>query len=105
GRSATGDLGVGGDTLAPENHEPTTANGYHFVVGGGTVLPEIDAAVVGLTAGDERDVSLRFADDHRMESLRGKAGTAHLKVGEVKEKVLPRSTTSSPRRSASSRRW
>ncbi|PYM22609.1 MAG: trigger factor [Candidatus Rokuibacteriota bacterium] len=87
--AATGDLVVVDYTLAPENHEPTTANGYHFVVGGGTVLPEIDAAVVGLTAGDARDVSLRFADDHRMESLRGKAGTAHLKVGEVKEKVLP----------------
>ena len=87
--AATGDLVVVDYTLAPENHEPTTANGYHFVVGGGTVLPEIDAAVVGLTAGDARDVSLRFADDHRMESLRGKGGTARLKVGEVKEKVLP----------------
>ena len=87
--AATGDLVVVDYTLAPEGHEPTTATGYHFVVGGGTVLPEIDAGVVGLKAGDERDVSLRFADDHRMESLRGKSGTAHIKVGEVKEKVLP----------------
>ena len=30
-----------------------------------------------------------FADDHRMESLRGKGGNAHLKLTEVKEKVLP----------------
>ena len=87
--AATGDLVVVDYTLAPDDHEPTTANGYHFVVGSGTVLPEIDAAAVGLKSGDERDVSLRFADDHRMESLRGKSGTAHLKVGEVKEKVLP----------------
>ena len=63
--------------------------GYHFLVGAGTVLPEIDAAVVGMRAGEEREVSLRFADDHRMESLRGKAGSARLKVSEVKEKVLP----------------
>jgi len=87
--AAAGDLVVVDYTLAPQDHEPSTANGYHFVVGGGTVLPEIDNAVVGLKAGDERDVDLRFADDHRMESLRGKGGTAHLKVGEVKEKVLP----------------
>ena len=87
--AATGDLVVVDYTLAPQDHEPTTANGYHFVVGGGTVLPEIDHAVVGLKAGNERDVDLRFADDHRMESLRGKSGTAHIKVGEVKEKVLP----------------
>jgi trigger factor len=87
--AATGDLVVVDYTLAPQDHEPTTASGYHFLVGSGTVLTEIDNAAVGLRAGEERDVSLRFADDHRMESLRGKEGTAHLKLGEVKEKVLP----------------
>jgi trigger factor len=87
--AATADLVVVDYTLAPQDHEPTTANGYHFVVGSGTVLPEIDAAVVGMTAGQEREVALRFADDHRMESLRGKSGTANLKLTEVKEKVLP----------------
>jgi len=87
--AAAGDLVIVDYTLAPEGHEPTTATGYHFLVGGGTVLPEIDAAVVGMRAGETREVSLRFADDHRMESLRGKSGTASLKLGEVKEKVLP----------------
>jgi trigger factor len=58
-------------------------------VGAGNVLPEIDAAAVGMRAGEEREVALRFADDHRMETLRGKAGTATLKVSEVKEKRLP----------------
>ncbi len=87
--AAAGDLVVVDYTLAPADHEPTTANGYHFLVGSGSVLPEIDEAAVGLKAGDEREIGLRFADDHRMESLRGKTGTAHLKIGEVKEKVLP----------------
>ena len=87
--AAAGDLVIVDYTLAPEGHEPTTATGYHFLVGSGTVLPEIDAAVVGMRAGETREVSLRFADDHRMESLRGKSGTASLKLGEVKEKVLP----------------
>ena len=87
--AATDDLVVVDYTLSPQDHEPTTASGYHFLVGSGTVLPEIDQAVVGMRAGEERDVSLHFADDHRMESLRGKEGTAHIKLGEVKEKVLP----------------
>jgi len=87
--AATDDLVVVDYTLAPQDHEPTTAAGYHFLVGSGTVLQEIDGAVVGMRAGEEREVSLRFADDHRMETLRGKSGTAHLKLGEVKEKVLP----------------
>ncbi len=87
--AATDDLVVVDYTLAPQDHEPTTAAGYHFMVGGGTVLQEIDGAVVGMRAGEEREVSLRFADDHRMQTLRGKSGTARLKLGEVKEKVLP----------------
>src|SRR2546427_9167084 len=52
-------------------------------------MPEIDAAAVGMRAGDQKDVALRFPDDHRLESLRGKGGTATLKVSEVKEKILP----------------
>jgi len=87
--AGAGDLVVVDYTLAPQDHEPTTANGYHFLVGSGTVLPEIDTAVVGMSAGEQREVSLQFAEDHRMESLRGKSGTASLKLGEVKEKVLP----------------
>ncbi|HEY3064774.1 MAG TPA: trigger factor [Methylomirabilota bacterium] len=87
--AAAGDLVIVDYTLAPEGLEATTANGYHFEVGSGTVLPEIDEAVVGLRAGDERDIPLRFADDHRLESLRGKSGKAQLKLVEVKEKVLP----------------
>jgi len=87
--AAVGDLAVVDYTLRPEQHEATTANGYHFVIGSGAVMPEIAAAAVGMKAGEEKDVALRFADDHRLESLRGKGGTATLKVSEVKEKILP----------------
>jgi trigger factor len=87
--AADGDLVIVDYTLAPEAHDPTTANGYHFVVGTGSVMAEIDAAVVGMRAGEKKEIALRFPDDHRMESLRGKGGTASLKVSEVKEKILP----------------
>jgi trigger factor len=52
-------------------------------------MPEIDQAAVGMTAGEAREVGLRFADDHRMPELRGRPGTATVKLVEVKEKVLP----------------
>jgi trigger factor len=87
--AAEGDLVIVDYTLAPEAHDPTTANGYHFVVGSGSVMSEIDAAAVGMRAGEKKEIALRFPDDHRMESLRGKGGTASLKVSEVKEKILP----------------
>jgi trigger factor len=87
--AANGDLVVVDYTLAPEAHDPTTANGYHFVVGSGSVMAEIDAAAIGMRAGEKKEITLRFPDDHRMESLRGKGGTASLTVSEVKEKILP----------------
>ena len=87
--AAAGDLVIVDYTLAPEDHEATSANGYQFIVGTGAVLPEIDEAVVGMQAGEERHVPLRFAEDHRMETLRGKGGTADVKLVEVKEKLLP----------------
>jgi trigger factor len=87
--AATGDRVIVDYTLAPDDHDPTQATGYAFDVGTGSVLPEIDEAAAGMKAGDERQVTLRFAADHRMETLRGKGGTATLKVSEVKEKRLP----------------
>jgi trigger factor len=87
--AATGDLVVVDYTLAIDGHDPSSQTGYEFLVGAGNVLPEIDAAVVGLKAGEERQVTLRFADDHRREDLRGRGGNATVKVVEVKEKALP----------------
>ncbi len=87
--AAPGDLVIVDYTLIMEGQEPSGQTGYAFVIGEGAVMPEIDEAAVGLRAGDAREVGFRFPDDHRRENLRGKSGTASLKVGEVKEKLLP----------------
>jgi len=87
--AAPGDLLVIDYTLTLEGREPSSQTGYEFVVGGQAVLPEIDQAVGGMRAGEEREAPFRFADDHRREELRGKSGVAAVKVIEVKEKVLP----------------
>ena len=84
-----GDLVIVDYTLTPEGMEPSSQTGYGFVAGGGGVLPEIDQAVVGLSAGGSRETRIRFADDHRNEALRGKSAEAAVSVTEVKEKVLP----------------
>src|SRR5215471_3990142 len=87
--AATGDLVSVDYTVAIDGHDPSSQSGYEFLVGSRSVLPEIDDAVVGLKAGEERQVALHFADDHRREDLRGRAGNATVKVVEVKEKSLP----------------
>ena len=87
--ASPGDLVIVDYTLNVEGQEPSTQNGYAFVIGDGSVMREIDEAAAGMRAGDQREVGFRFPDDHRREELRGKPGTAALKVVEVKEKVLP----------------
>jgi trigger factor len=87
--AAAGDLVIVDYTLTPEGKDAATATGYQFLVGSSAVMPEIDEAVVGMAAGDERSVGVRFPDNYRVEELRGRSGSAVVKLNEVKEKVLP----------------
>ena len=75
--------------VTPEGAEPREEQGYAFPIGQGRVLPEMEEAVVGLGAGDEREVAVRFPETHPREELRGKAGHLRLRVVEVKEKWVP----------------
>jgi trigger factor len=84
-----GDLAIIDYTLTPEGMEPRSESDYGFVIGSGSVLPEMEEAVIGLTAGGSRQTRVRFGDDHRNETLRGKAADATVTVKEVKEKALP----------------
>ncbi|MGH7264260.1 MAG: trigger factor [Candidatus Rokuibacteriota bacterium] len=76
-------------TIQPEGAEPRREEGYGFVVGGGQVLPDMDEAVIGLAAGDGRQLTVRFSESHSREELRGKGGQLSVRVVEVKEKELP----------------
>src|ERR1700682_5044242 len=83
------DLVIMDYTLTPEGMDARTETGYGFLVGSGSVMPEVEEAVIGLSAGGERTARIRFPEDQRNEGLRGKAAEAKVKVTEVKEKVLP----------------
>lgn len=84
-----GDLVIVDYTLTPEGLEPRAEKGYGFAIGSGAVMPEIEEAVIGLAPGGSRTTRVKFADDHRNETLRGKPGEAEVRVTEVKEKMLP----------------
>ena len=84
-----GDLVIVDYTLTPDGMEARSESGYGVVIGSGAVMKEVDEALIGLAPGGERQTRVRFPDDHRNEALRGVGGDAHVKVNEVKEKVLP----------------
>jgi len=87
--AAPGDMVIVDYTLAPDGLPPVSETGYAFAIGDGSVMPEIDEVVVGMAAGAEHEVGVHFAADHRREDLRGRAGSARVKLVEVKEKILP----------------
>lgn len=58
-------------------------------LGGGNLIPGFEEALVGASAGEEREVKLTFPDDYPNEELAGKHATFAVTVKEVKLKQLP----------------
>lgn len=58
-------------------------------LGAGQIVKELDEALVGMKAGDEKDVEVGFPDRHPSAELRGKKASFHVVVKGVKERVLP----------------
>jgi trigger factor len=75
---------VGGKRI-PE----ASGDGVQLELGSGQVLPELEAALIGTNVGDAKDATLTFAQNHARADFRGKPAVFHVKVQEIKERVLP----------------
>ncbi|MBQ9011470.1 MAG: trigger factor [Bacilli bacterium] len=62
---------------------------YSLVIGSGSFIPGFEEQLVGLKAGDEKDVVVTFPKDYHAEDLKGKEATFKVKIEEVKETVVP----------------
>jgi trigger factor len=58
-------------------------------LGSGQVLPELDEGLTGKSVDDAFDVSAKLPDSNPREELRSKPATFHVKVKDVKQRVLP----------------
>ena len=72
-----------------ESFDGGKAEDFSIELGRGQMIPEFEAAVVGMKAGDEKDADVTFPDDYHVETLKGKTVQFSLKIKEVKESVLP----------------
>ena len=59
------------------------------VIGSGAMLPEIETALAGMTAGEQKIVEVTFPDEWRVPQLAGRKMQVHLKAEQVSEPVLP----------------
>ncbi len=63
--------------------------GYPLEMGTTTLLPEFEAALIGLKAGDEKEVTIDFPEDYPDTSIASKTIVFQVTVKEIREKVLP----------------
>lgn len=66
-----------------------TAEGYVFVLGQGRMLPEFEAAVTGMAAGEKKTFPMTFPADYGIKDLEGQAVEFDVEVVEVAEPVYP----------------
>ena len=64
-----------------------TTDDYVYEVGSGGMLPEVDEAIVGVTAGDDLEISAKHPDETEEEPI-----LLAISVTEVQETVLPEPT-------------
>ena len=63
--------------------------GLRVVLGAGTILAELDAAMHGMSVGESKTVPARFPEDYGAKSLAGKLADFDIKVTAVEEPSLP----------------
>ena len=62
---------------------------YSLKIGSGTFIPGFEEQLIGLKAGDEKEVKVTFPEDYHAKDLKGKEATFKVKVQEVKEVSVP----------------
>ncbi len=65
------------------------AENYDLTLGSGSFIPGFEEKLVGVKAGDEKDLNLTFPEDYHAADLAGADVVFKVKVNEVKKKVVP----------------
>ena len=66
-----------------------SAEAQDLALGSNSMIPGFEDGLVGLSAGDEVDLKLKFPKDYHAEEIKGKAVTFAVKVNTVSAKTLP----------------
>ncbi|WP_049629696.1 trigger factor [Cellvibrio sp. pealriver] len=65
------------------------AEGHSLVLGSKSMIPGFEEGIVGMKAGDKKDISVTFPEDYQAEELKGAAVTFAIIVNSVSEAALP----------------
>ena len=76
-------------TQKKEEFAGGSAEGQDLVLGSNSMIPGFEEGLVGLSAGDETVLKLKFPKDYHSEELKGKAVQFAVKVNSVSSKAMP----------------
>ena len=62
---------------------------YSLEIGSNTFIPGFEDQLIGMKAGDEKDINVTFPEDYHSEDLKGAPVVFKVKVNEVKEIKVP----------------
>ena len=68
------------------------AENYALILGGNTVLENVEHGLLGMRKGETREIPVSFPEIHENKSLAGRDVTFRVTVNEIKERVLPELT-------------
>ncbi|MCC2645223.1 MAG: trigger factor, partial [Burkholderiales bacterium] len=66
---------------------------YPFVLGQNMMLPDFEAGIIGLKAGESKDVAVAFPNDYHAENLKGKHAVFNISLKSVEKQQLPELNT------------
>ena len=72
-----------------EAFEGGKAEGADIVLGSGSMIPAFEEGMVGLSAGEEKDLDVTFPENYQADNLAGKEAVFKIKVNGVSEPILP----------------
>lgn len=66
-----------------------SSKNYAFVLGSGQMLPEFEAGIAGMKAGESKDVEVNFPEDYHGKDVAGKTAVFTITLNNVSEATLP----------------
>ncbi|WP_458412305.1 trigger factor [Schinkia sp. CFF1] len=72
-----------------EAFEGGQADNYSLVIGSGQFIPGFEDQIVGMKAGEEKDVNVTFPEEYHAADLAGKPAVFKVNLHEIKYKELP----------------
>lgn len=72
-----------------EAFEGGTSTNFELALGSGRMIPGFETGIVGIKAGEVRDINVTFPADYQAENLRDKAAVFKITAHKVSKAVLP----------------